>query len=246
MNCWEILGIEPTRDSTRIRDAYERQSKFAEGDEAQRLRQAYQQAMGEAGEARHTEAPEPAREPSETASPRREESSANPSSWQAEAHRGPLSATDRQVVREVVIQVNAMLNDSGRLNDVAIWRAILTEPPADQDAIRTAIGEELEPRLRPLAEEARLAAPVARFLGDWFGWYGMTDALEREAQEDELTLDDAGRYQGMNFPESDDAKGEGGEHQRPQMTNFWPAVIGWIVGIVILTSLFGALTGGGG
>jgi hypothetical protein len=30
------------------------------------------------------------------------------------------------------------------------------------------------------------------------------------------------------------------------MTNFWPAVIGWIVGIIILTSLFGALTGGGG
>ena len=246
MNCWELLGIEPTRDSTRIRDAYERQSKFAEGDEAQRLRQAYQQAMGEAG---HTDTPEPAREPAETAAPR-EEPAANPSSWQAEAHSGPLSATDSQVVREVVIQVNAMLNDSSRLNDVAIWRAILTEPPADQDAIRAAIGEELEPRLRPLAEEASLAAPVARFLGDWFGWYGMTDALERQAQEDELTLDDAARYQGISFPESDDAKGgegrEGGEHQRPQMTNFWPAVIGWIVGIVILTSLFGALTGGGG
>jgi hypothetical protein len=171
----------------------------------------------------------------------------DPSRWQSESRSAPLSAADRQVVREVVIQVNAMLNDSARLNDVAIWRAILTEPPADQDALRAAIGEELEPRLRPLAQNAELSAPVARFLGDWFGWYGMTDALERESQEEALTLDDAGRYQGINFPDSDSPDGakEGGQ-QRPQMTNFWPAVIGWVVGIIILTSLFGAMTGGGG
>lgn len=241
MNCWEILGIEPTRDSDRIRDAFERQSKFAEGDEAQRLKQAYQQAMGEAGETGHRVA-----EP-EVQSAVRSPSPEDPSSWQSEARSAPLSAADRQVVREVVIQVNAMLNDSTRLNDVAIWRAILTEPPADQDALRAAIGDELEPRLRPLAEDAKLTAPVARFLGDWFGWYGMTDALEQQAREDELTLDDAGRYQGVSFPDSSEASAEDGDrHQRPQMTNFWPAVIGWIVGIVVLTSLFGALTGGGG
>lgn len=236
MTCWDILGIEPTRDPTRIRDAFDRQSKFAEGDDAQRLQQAYQEAMGEAGhtEGGATETPVDSR-------------SSDPSGWQSEAHRAPLSATDQQVVREVVIQVNAMLNDSARLNDVAIWRAILTEPPADQDAVRSAIGEELEPRLRPLADDAQLTAPVARFLGDWFGWYGMTDAIEREVREDELTLDDAGRYQGISFPDQDDRDGTGREQpQRPQMTNFWPAIIGWIVGIIILTSVFGALTGGGG
>lgn len=241
MNCWETLGIEPTRDSTRIRDAFERQSKFAEGEEALRLQEAYQQAMGEAGQP-IAQQPETQQEPEQSSV-----QATDPSSWQSQSRSAPLDATDRQVVREVVIQVNAMLNDSGRLNDVAIWRAILTEPPADQEALRAAIGEELEPKLRPLAENAELAAPVARFLGDWFGWYGMTDALEREAQQDELTLDDAGRYQGIDFPEADgsgDADKSG--QQRPQMTNFWPAVIGWIVGIIILTSLFGALTGGGG
>lgn len=242
MNCWEILGIERTRDETRIRDAFERQNKFAEGDEAQRLQQAYRQAMDEAG---HT--PEPEVPVMVESSPGTQPPAEDPSSWQSQTQRAPLSATDQQVVREVIIQVNAMLNDSVRLNDVAIWRAILTEPPADQDALRAAIGEELEPRLRPLAEEAQLSGPVARFLGDWFGWYGMTDALEREAREDELTLDDAGRYQGVSFPGAADGESsDNGTEQRPQMTNFWPAVIGWIVGIIILTSLFGALTGGGG
>lgn len=240
MNCWETLGIEPTRDSARIRDAFERQSKFAEGEEARRLEDAYHQAMGEAGHQVVQEEPEP--QPGHSG-----EKASESSTWQSQNHSAPLGASDQQVVREVVIQVNAMLNDSARLNDVAIWRAILTEPPADREALRAAIGEELEPKLRPLAENAELAAPVARFLGDWFGWYGMTDALEREAQQDELTLDDAGRYQGINFP---DAEGSGEAdkdgQQRPQMTNFWPAIIGWIVGIIILTSLFGAMTGGGG
>ncbi|MCC4272031.1 J domain-containing protein [Marinobacter nauticus] len=34
MNCWDLLGIEPTGDQDRIRQAYERQLKFASGDEA--------------------------------------------------------------------------------------------------------------------------------------------------------------------------------------------------------------------
>lgn len=239
MNCWETLGIGPTRDTTQIHDAFERQSKFAEGEDATRLQEAYHQAMAEAGQPIMQEPVAEAGHSSEQAS--------DPSSWQSESRSAPLNATDQQVVREVVIQINAMLNDSARLNDVAIWRAILTEPPADQEALRAAIGDELEPKLRPLAENAELTAPVARFLGDWFGWYGMTDALEREARQDELTLDDAGRYQGINFPEADGSGGaDQSDQQRPPMTNFWPAVIGWIVGIVILTSLFGALTGGGG
>ncbi|MFW5824941.1 MAG: J domain-containing protein [Marinobacter sp.] len=237
MNCWETLGIEPTRDSARIREAFERQSKFAEGEEARRLEDAYRAAMAEAGQ---DVRPEPAPRTADTDTP------GDASGWQSEARAAPLSARDQQVVREVVIQVNAMLHDSRRLQDVAIWRAILTEPPADQDHLRAAIGQELEPRLRPMAENAQLPAPVARFLGDWFGWYGMTDALEQQSGEGEPVLDDAGKYQGISFPRSDSEKSGDSDSQRPQMTNFWPAVIGWIVGIVILTSLFGALTGGGG
>lgn len=241
MNCWETLGIEPTRDGERIREAFDSQSKFAEGEEARRLEEAYRAAMMEAGHGITPESPQVSRPDTEASQGGATE---DPSRWQSEAHSAPLSATDHQVVREVVIQVNAMLNDSARLNDVAIWRAILTEPPADQDNLRAAIGQELEPRLRPMAENSQLSAPVARFLGDWFGWYGMTDAMERDTRGDEPALDDAGRYQGVSFPPSEDAKDS--EQQRPQMTNFWPAVIGWIVGIVVLTSLFGALTGGGG
>lgn len=243
MNCWETLGIEPTRDADRIRDAFERQSKFAEGEESRRLEEAYRDALMEAGHGARSE-PDPEPPVHETGAAPDTDSAADANSWQSTAHRAPLSAAEQQVVREVVIQVNAMLNDDARLQDVAIWRAILTEPPADQDHLRAAIGEALEPRLRPMAEHSQLSAPVARFLGDWFGWYGMTDALERDPHDEELTLDDAGRYQGVSFPESDSQQSS--DSQRPQMTNFWPAVIGWIVGIVILTSLFGALTGGGG
>lgn len=46
MNCWEVLGIEPTGDHARIRAAYERQEKFASGEELERLRQAFKEATG--------------------------------------------------------------------------------------------------------------------------------------------------------------------------------------------------------
>ncbi len=236
MNCWETLGIEPTRDTARIRNAFEQQSKFAEGDEARHLEDAYRAAMAEAG---HEIGSAPVQEAPRQQQQVTEDALDEP----AEAPNTPLSAEEQQIVREVVIQVRAMLNDRLRREDAAIWRAILTEPPADQDRLRAAIGDELEPMLRPLADEGSLPAPVARFLGDWFGWYGMTDALE-QADAAGAAIDDAGRYQGVNFPPG--AEAEGNEPERPQMTNFWPAVIGWIVGIIVLTSLFGALTGGGG
>lgn len=235
MNCWETLGIEPTRDTARIRHAFEQQSKFAEGEEARRLESAYRIAMAEAGHQVEHASPRP--------EPKQEPVAGGEVEEPVAARNVPLSAEEQQIVREVVIQVRAMLNDSVRREDVAIWRAILTEPPADQDQLRAAIGDELEPMLRPLADEGRLPAPVARFLGDWFGWYGMTDALEHSGMAD-ASIDDAGRYQGVSFPPAEGEEGSGAE--RPQMTNFWPAVIGWIVGIIILTSLFGALTGGGG
>ncbi|SFR44138.1 hypothetical protein SAMN05216203_0348 [Marinobacter daqiaonensis] len=239
MNCWEVLGIEPTGDSRAIREAYERQSKFAEGEDAEQLESAYQKAMEEAGHSsdRQTGGADTSVSP-------RAPAGAGPSDWQSEANSRPLSAEEEQVVREVVIQIKALLNDSARASDVAIWRAILTEPPADEDAIRAAIGRELEPELRPLADDAWFAPPVARFLGDWFGWYGMTDAVEQH-QNSDATIDDAGRYQGISrFPDTD-AEDQQSDPDRPKMANFWPAVIGWIVGIIILTSLFGGLVGGG-
>lgn len=47
MNCWEILGIEPTGDRRKIQDAYEQQLKFASEDEARSLEQAFREAVGD-------------------------------------------------------------------------------------------------------------------------------------------------------------------------------------------------------
>ena len=35
------------------------------------------------------------------------------------------------------------------------------------------------------------------------------------------------------------------EELPPQMVNFWPAVIGWIVGLAVLATLFSGMGGGG-
>ena len=67
------------------------------------------------------------------------------------------------------------------------------------------------------------------FLGDWFEWTSLQDMVE---QVDEPQAEHAE----MNAEEAD---------QPPQLVNFWPAVIGWIVGLAILASLFGGMGGGG-
>lgn len=208
MNCWEVLGIEPTEDHQRIQLAYEQQLKFASGEEAEKLDRAFREATGGA--------------------PKPEAPQAPVSDQPPESDRA-LDANEGQVVREVVIQINALLNDSGRSRDVGIWKAILCEPPADQAPVRREIARQLEPQVRPMAENGSLPAPVAQFLGDWFEWTSLQDMVERA---DEPQAEQAE----MNVEEAD---------QPPQLVNFWPAVIGWIVGLAILASLFGGMGGGG-
>lgn len=214
MNCWEILGIEPTRDHRQIEAAYERQSKFASGDEADRLEQAYREALGRE--------PEPAPQGGQEEQPARQ--APVPSENDA-----PLDANEQQVVREVVIQINALLNDSARSRDPQIWKAILGEPPADQPRLRREIGRSLENRVRPMAENGSFPTPVVQFLGGWFDWYSLTEAATA-AHQDEDT----------DFSQEQEAP----EELPPQMVNFWPAVIGWIVGLAILAMLFGGMGGG--
>ncbi|MDO6442265.1 J domain-containing protein [Marinobacter sp. 2_MG-2023] len=204
MNCWEILGIEPTRDRQRVQDAYENQLRFASDSEAVQLKEAFREAIGEPVE----ETPVAPAVSSET----RE-----------------LDASESQVAREVVIQIKALLNDSGRTSDAGIWKAILCEPPADQLPVRREIGRQLEPQLRPMAENGSFPGPVVRFLAEWFDWHSLQDAV---ALEDE-----------RSYPEPDMAE-EGIESEPPQMVNFWPAVIGWVIGLVILAMLFGGMGGG--
>lgn len=226
MNCWEILGIEPTQDRNRIRQAYESQMKFASEQEAKALEQAFREATGEMPESATPEAaPAPAEElvvPASTV----ERDAEND---QAEA----LSANDAQIVREVVIQVKALLNDDNRQQDAGIWKAILCEPPADQPSMRQEIGRQLEPQLRPMAENGSFPQPVAQFLGDWFHWFSVSEASQEP---------DARRYP-EDSRAADQTPAEE-EDQPPQMVNFWPAVIGWIVGLAVLAMIFGGMGGG--
>ena len=208
MNCWEVLGIEPTEDRQRIQLAYEQQLKFASGEEAETLDRAFREATGDAPRA---------------------EAVTTPVSNQSPEPDRTLDANEGQIVREVVIQINALLNDSGRSRDVGIWKAILCEPPADEAPVRREIARQLEPQVRPMAENGSLPAPVAQFLGDWFEWGSLQDMVE---QADEPQASNAE----MNAEDAD---------QPPQMVNFWPAVIGWIVGLAILATLFGGMGGGG-
>ena len=76
---------------------------------------------------------------------------------------------------------------------------------------------------------SRTPGAVAQFLGDWFEWGSLQDMVE---QADEPQASNAE----MNAEDAD---------QPPQMVNFWPAVIGWIVGLAILATLFGGMGGGG-
>ncbi|WP_372965369.1 J domain-containing protein [Marinobacter sp.] len=206
MSCWEILGIEPTGDREQIRQAYERQMKFASSEEAQRLADAYREASGHEPQLRDPVAPQP-----------------------SSVAGDKLDANESQIVREVIIQIKALMNDPGRQQDAGIWKAILCEPPADQLPLRREIGQQLESWIRPLAENGSFSQPVARFLGEWFEWFSVQDV--------------ANESDPRNYPEPELAEQATEEDQVPQMVNFWPAVIGWIIGLVILTMLFGGMGG---
>ena len=223
MNCWEVLGIEPTGDHARIRAAYERQEKFASGEELERLRQAFKEATG--GE------PQTDNSPSDAGNERQPQVAEPPAAVRQENQE--LDASERQVVREVVIQVRALLNDSSRSKDAQIWKAILGEPPADQPHVRKEIADALEPQVRPMAENGSFPAPVVQFLAGWFDWYSLRDAHAHDADEDDM---EAEKSAGDQEPQ---------EELPPQMVNFWPAVIGWIVGLAVLATLFSGMGGGG-
>lgn len=229
MNCWEILGIEPTRDRAEIEAAYKRQEKFASSDELERLRQAYREAIGGDPEARQVT---PDTGPSTQSGPASEPQEPVVSRAGEQDEPVELDATEQQVVREVVIQVRALLNDSRRSSDPLIWKAILGEPPADQPRLRREIGRSLEQQVRPMAENGSFPEPVVQFLAGWFDWYNLHDVPE-PVVEDEA-------------PHHSTATGqEPREEQPPQMVNFWPAVIGWIVGLAVLATLFSGMGGGG-
>ena len=225
MNCWDLLGIEPTSDRQRIEQAYQQQLKFASSDEAAGLEQAFREATGaaapaasdiEALAASHASEAQPEQEPEQSQE---------------------LDAYSAQVAREVVIQIKALLNDSIRAENADVWKAILCEPPADQPALRADIARRLESQLRPMAENGAFPASVTAFLGDWFEWPSLREAPSSRGKEQQPDP--------RNYPEPE-MMGEQGEpnEQPPQSVNFWPAVIGWIIGLAILTSLFGGMGGG--
>lgn len=214
MNCWEILGIDPTGDHRKIRQAYEQQCKFASADEAQALARAYREATGQN--------PEPVSGGQDQGQLSPAQTCAEPEPEPMASASQELSGHDAQVVREVVIQISALLNDQSRSADVNIWKAIVCEPPADRPAIRREVGQQLEARIRPMADNGALPAPVAGFLGDWFGWPG----LGERAQSPERRM----------FPEP---PVEGDVRQQPAGGgSIWVAMIGWIIALAVLATLF--------
>lgn len=224
MNCWELLGIEPTSDRQRVEQAYQQQLKFANGDEARRLEQAFAEATGAAPMASDIAA------------------KTLPNTPDAQPEHDPeqpreLDAYSAQVAREVVIQIKALLNDSLRAENVNVWKAILCEPPADQLLLRADVGRRLESQLLPMAENDVFPAPVKAFLGEWFEWSSLLKA--KNNHEKGLARDE------RNYPEPEmtDPQNESGD-QPPPSVNFWPAVIGWIIGLAILTSFFSGMGGG--
>lgn len=218
MNCWEILGIDPTGDRAAIDRAYEQQKKFAAGEDLDRLKQAYREASGEPDVTVRAE-------PEATAQTTPQDDNSSRAEFE-------LSAQEQQVVREVAIQVKALLNDSRRSADEGIWRAILAEPPADQSHIRSAIAKDLEPQIRPMADNGTFPAPVVAFLGDWFGWQELQDS-GRQAPAQQLP------DQAHAGPEQTT-----GEESQPPDTSFWPAVVGWVVALAVLAALFDSIAGG--
>jgi hypothetical protein len=230
MNCWDVLGIEPTRDRAAIDEAYERQQKFAsQGDQAL-LENAYRQALSDTGQA-------PSRSPVEEQTDN-SATNAPPAGFDTgelslDSDVPPLSESDQRVVRETVIQIRALLNDNYRTKDVQVWKAILAEPPSDQPAIRQQIGQALEKEVRPMAGNGAFPPDVAHFLADWFGWHSLRDAKPPSVFDEPRQRS------------TDTTGDEENSEQKPQSVNFWPAAIGWIVGLVILTSLFSSMGGGG-
>ncbi|MEX0604425.1 MAG: J domain-containing protein [Marinobacter sp.] len=230
MNCWDVLGIEPTRDRAVIDEAYERQQKFASKGEQSLLDKAYRQALSDTGQATNPSSVEKPidNEPVHPPLAEMDTEALNP-----DTEDRPLSENDHRVVRETVIQIRALLNDTYRTKDVQVWKAILAEPPSDQTAIRQQIDEALEKEVRPMAENGAFPPEVAHFLADWFGWHSLRDAKPSSVFDE---------------PRQSVSK-QGGEEEhseeKPQSVNFWPAAIGWIVGLAILTSLFSNMGGGG-
>ncbi|MBS3804169.1 MAG: J domain-containing protein [Oleiphilaceae bacterium] len=221
MTCWNVLGIEPTRDREAIEKAYLQQRKFASSDESDKLAEAYQTALNEAGFV--------VSENQDTSTG----SNSAPALSESPASGKELSAEETQIARDTVIQVRALLNDERRSQNVNLWRAILGEPPADQPHIRKAIGESLTQEVRPMAENGTFPADVTLFLGDWFGWAAVSGQAREIAEQNEAKADD-----------TQSRGNEPADQEAPQSVSFWPAVIGWVVGLVILTSLFSGMGGG--
>lgn len=227
MNCWEILGIEQTRNREAIEQAFARQQKFASDEQRYELRQAYQEALLDAGLDTS-----PAQQAAESSSPHyHDDATPRATAGNGSDRDHELDAHERQLVHETVVQVRALLNDPQRSRDINVWRAIVTEPPADQEHIRSALSEALSREVRPLAQNGNFPPDVTLFLGDWFGWADASRQARSLAERD--PSDQA------------DERAEALAEQKPQMVNFWPAIIGWIVGIVILTAMFGGMGGSG-
>ncbi|MCH8498630.1 MAG: J domain-containing protein [Marinobacter sp.] len=223
MSCWTILGIEPTKNLKLIEQAYEQQRKFIADTDVQQLHEAYHEALAHAGYGdRIATAPVQA-EVTERQDTRDAAVDENPAAVNRE-----LTANEQQIVRETVIQIRALLNDNSRVGDPQVWHAIVSEPPVDDPALRASLGEALASDVRPMAENGSLQPDVVAFLGNWFDWQSVRPAPEPEPQpfaqdQRDLTPEELRDREAL---------------QTSVQKSFWPAIIGWSVVLIVLTSFF--------
>lgn len=224
MGIWEILGIAPTRDRSAIEEAYAQQCKFcdpqADPQNWRRLQEAYSKAMDHAGgaEAGAEEMPLSAKaEPSPVVQ--------DPVSPEAEIAAGKIMA-----------ELETLYSNPGWRSDLQRWRAQLESERAYQEGVTALLRFQLFDFLsrQPEQEEPVLEPRVVDYLEHRLDW----EALVQRFGEHRV-------HKVLGAPAS--STGEPGVQEAgPEQAipgGLGIALIGWVVALMILTIVFGELTG---
>jgi len=79
---------------------------------------------------------------------------------------------------------------------------------------------------------------VVAFLAQWFGWPELEAVNEQQAANSDVMAE---RDSGFSDNPSGSDSASSDKHQGG--VSFWPAVLGWVVALIVLTSIFSNLTG---
>lgn len=228
MGIWEILGIAPTRDRSAIEEAYAQQRKFCDPQTDlqnwQRLQEAYSKALDHAGGAVAKAEGVP---PSAQAEP--------PPSVQD--HTSPETEI---AAGKIMAELETLYSNPGWRPDLQRWRAQLESERAHQEGVTALLRFQLFDFLsrQPEQEEPLLEPRVVDYLEQRLDWQGHWEALVQRFGEHRV-------HKVLGAPAS--SPGEPGVQEAgPEQAipgGLGIALIGWVVALMILTIVFGELTG---